>query len=137
MLEHLHRHIIGELEQSAKTDTVFVVTAVLFNLLVLGINWGVASARQPTTAGNVILVVLVVVTLLINSFVVLALQNGRRTRLTLIGGVIQMYKDNGVDKYYDPALLGTYGTRYNLFTAVIICLAGIAVFVPLIQKFIG
>jgi hypothetical protein len=137
MLEHLHRHIVGELEQSSRTDTVFVVTAVLFNLLVLGINWSVASANQPSTAGNVILVVLILVTLFINFFVVSALQNGRRTRLTLIGGLIQMYKDNGVDKYYDPALLGTYGTRYNLFTAVIICLAGIAVLVPLIQKFLG
>ncbi len=137
MLEHLHRHIIGELEQSARTDTVFVVTAVLFNLLVLGINWSVASAKQPSTAGNVILVILILVTLLINSFVVMALQNGRRTRLSLITGLLQMYKDNGVDKYYDSALLGTYGTRYNLFTGVIICLAGIAVLVPLIQKFLG
>ena len=137
MLEHLHRHIVGELEQSARTDTVFVVTAVLFNLLVLGINWGVASAKEPSTAGNVILVVLILVTLCINAFAVSALQNGRRTRLTLIHGVIQMYKDNGVDKYYDSALLSRYGTRYNLFTAVIICLAGIAVSVPLIQKFLG
>jgi hypothetical protein len=137
MLEHLHRHIISELDQSARTDTVFVVTAVLFNLLVLGINWSVASAKQPSNVGNLILVVLIIITLLINFFVVLALQNGRRTRLTLISGLIQMYKDNGVDKYYDQALLSTYGTRYNLFTAVIICLAGIAVLVPLIQKFLG
>jgi len=110
MLEHLHHHIVGELQQSSRTDTVFVVTAVLFNLLVLGINWGVASAEEQTAASNVILVVLIMVTLLINSFVVLALQSGRRTRLTLISGTLQMYKDNGVDKYYDPLLLSTYGS---------------------------
>jgi hypothetical protein len=44
MLEHIHNHIVTELQQSAKTDTVFVVTAILFNLIVLSINWGVASA---------------------------------------------------------------------------------------------
>ena len=38
MLEQVHEHIIGELRQSARTDTVFVVTAIAFNLIVLGIN---------------------------------------------------------------------------------------------------
>jgi hypothetical protein len=137
MLEHIHNHIVTELQQSAKTDTVFVVTAILFNLIVLSINWGVASTEKASLAVNLIFAVLIAVTLFINSFAILALQSGRKTRLTLINGLVQMYKDNGVDKYYDPVLLGTYGKRYNLFTAVIACLAGIAVIVPLVQKVFG
>jgi hypothetical protein len=33
MLKQVHDHIIGELNQGARTDTIFVVTAVLFNLM--------------------------------------------------------------------------------------------------------
>lgn len=36
MLKEIHGHIVDELQQNAKTDTVFVVAAVLFNLAVLG-----------------------------------------------------------------------------------------------------
>nr|MEE4269157.1 hypothetical protein [Candidatus Krumholzibacteria bacterium] len=43
MLKEIHGHIVNELQQNARTDTVFVVAAVLFNLVVMGINWGVAS----------------------------------------------------------------------------------------------
>jgi hypothetical protein len=42
MLKEIHGHMVNELQQNAKSDTVFVVSAVLFNLVVLGINWGVA-----------------------------------------------------------------------------------------------
>ena len=43
MLKEIHQHIVQELQQSSKTDTIFVIAAVLFNLTVLGINWGVAQ----------------------------------------------------------------------------------------------
>ena len=45
MLERVHQHIVDELQQSARTDTIFVVTAVIFNLVVLGIN-----SEQPAVA---------------------------------------------------------------------------------------
>ncbi|MCA9918398.1 MAG: hypothetical protein KC445_10630 [Anaerolineales bacterium] len=37
MLNELHNHIVNELGQSSRTDTIFVVTAVVFNLIVLGV----------------------------------------------------------------------------------------------------
>ena len=46
MLREVHEHVVGELQQNARTDTVFVVTAVQFNLVVLGIKWGVTSASS-------------------------------------------------------------------------------------------
>ncbi len=53
MLSDLHNHIVGELQQNSRTDVVFVVSAVLFNLVVLGINWGVASeANNPDQAAG-------------------------------------------------------------------------------------
>ena len=38
MLKEVHQHIVQELQQSSKTDTIFVISAILFNLAVLGIN---------------------------------------------------------------------------------------------------
>jgi hypothetical protein len=45
-----------------------------------------------------------------------------------------MYKDQGVDGYYDPSLLSNYNTRYNLFILVVVVLGLIAIIVPFILK---
>jgi len=140
MLKEIHGHIVHELQQSSRTDTVFVIAAVLFNLVVLGINWGVASeaAKGHDTARNdFILGLLVVATLLINVFANRALLAGRATRERLLGGLNRMYEDNDVAKYYDQGLLGTYRTRYTLFTLVLIVLALIAIGVPLVARSMG
>lgn len=140
MIERVHEHVVSELQQSSKTDTVFVVTAVLFNLIVLGINWSVADtaydgSRPPSY--DLILGLLIITTFIIDVFTVRALFTGRKTRIKLINGLISMYRDNGVDKYYDESLLDAYSARYSLFTGVIICLALISIVVPLLQRMIG
>ncbi len=140
MLREVHEHVVGELQQNARTDTVFVVTAVLFNLVVLGINWGVTSASSGGVhppQNDWILGVLIFATLLINSFAGRALLAGRDTRRKLLSGLVTMYKDNDVDKYYDASLLDVYGTRYKLFFAVIVSLASMSIVVPLLVRLLG
>ncbi len=139
MLREIHEHIVSELQQSSRADTVFVVTAVLFNLIVLGINWGVASetGRGGGTQNDWILAVLIGASTFINFFSIRALLAGRDTRKKLASGLIVMYKDNGVEKYYDASLLDTYQTRYRLFVAVLFSLFAISVVVPLMERFMG
>jgi hypothetical protein len=140
MLKEIHGHIVDELQQNAKTDTVFVVAAVLFNLVVLGINWGVASeaAKGNSTGQNdFILGILIAGTILINAFAGRALIAGRSSRERLLTGLKRMYEDNDVAKYYDDDLLGTYRARYTLFTLVLAVLAAIAIAVPLIARSMG
>jgi hypothetical protein len=136
MLERVHEHIVGELGQSARTDTIFVITAVVFNLVVLGINSAVAgeAADGGDVTSDTILGVLVVVSLIINTIAVAALYVGRATRSKLLEGLLAMYRDNEVAQYYDAALLTNYGRRYWLFTGVIVCLALTAIVVPLIIR---
>jgi len=137
MLKQIHGHIVNELQQNSRTDTVFVVAAVLFNLVVLGINWGVAgeAAKGHDAARNdFILGLLIVGTLLINVFAVRALKAGRTSREKLLQGLSRMYEDNDVSRYYDDDLLGTYHARYTLFTLVLAVLAVIAIAVPLITR---
>jgi O-antigen/teichoic acid export membrane protein len=43
MIERVHEHLTGELKQNARTDTVFVLAAILLNLVLLGINSSVAG----------------------------------------------------------------------------------------------
>ena len=72
MLEHVHKHIVAELQQSARTDTVFVVTSVVFNLVVLGINWSVAESAtrhwNPSSASEWIFPLLLAATVAVNVF---------------------------------------------------------------------
>jgi len=137
MLEQVHQHIVSELQQSSRTDTIFVVTAVVFNLVVLGINSAIAETAASYSGGasdDIILGVFIAMSLLVNSIAITALHFGRGTRDKLLKGLLAMYCDNDVDQYYDSSLLMNYGKRYLLFIGVIICLAITSIVVPLIIR---
>ena len=149
MLNQVHDHIVSALGESSRTDTIFVLTAIVFNLIVLGINSSVSLGaveeqwttieEQTLSTGtlDLILAVFIAMTVLLNVVAVAALALGRRTRRTLLDGLVAMYRDNDVDRYYDPSLMSNYGVRYLLFTGVIATLAVTAIVVPLIIRFAG
>jgi len=137
MLGQVHDHIVRELSESSRTDTIFVLTAIIFNLIVLGINSGVSTAATEegdTVTYDLLLAVFIAMTILLNIVAVTALIMGRRNRLTLISGLVSMYRDNEVDKYYDPSLVSNYGVRYLLFAGVIATLAITSIIAPLIIR---
>src|SRR5215471_14311716 len=140
MIDKVHEHAVSELQQNARTDTVFVITAVAFNLIVLAISWNVASwnyNHQRAAGSDWILGLLVLATLVINSLAIRALMLGRATRTRLLTGLVQLYRDQGVDKYYDPDLLRSYGTRYTLFAGVVGAVGLVAILVPLAERLFG
>ena len=61
---------------------------------------------------------------------------GRQTRKKLLRGLLAMYHDNDVERYYDASLLSNYGKRYLLFMGVILALAATSIAVPLIIRFV-
>ena len=139
MLKEVHDHITSELNQGARTDTIFVITAIAFNLIVLGVNSGIAgsatdSYNQDTLSEDIIMIVFTILLLMVNTISITALTVGKTTRQKLITGLIKMYTDNQVDKYYDTDLLKNYNVRYTLFTGVILCLGITAIIVPLIIR---
>lgn len=139
MIEKVHQHIINELQQGARTDTIFVITAILFNLIVLAVNSGIAGnavSDKPRASDDVILVIFIFLILIVNLVSVRALSTGKKNRTLLIQGLLSMYRDNKVDQYYDPSLLANYDKRYLLFSIVILCIALIAGVVPLAIRFI-
>lgn len=137
MLKQVHEHIVSELQQNARTDTIFVVTAIVFNLIVLGINSAVAGeAANPnaSSANDLILVVFIIMSMFVNGIAVVALNSGKLAREKLLGGLIRMYQDNEVAQYYDASLTKGYGKRYLLFIGVILCLALTSIIVPIIIR---
>ena len=132
MIERVHEHIISELQQNARTDTVFIVAAILLNLLALGINSAVASGRENDATMWIVFFTFVCLVIVVNVVAEIGLVKGRQTRMKLLNGLLKMYKDQKVDGYYDASLLSNYNTRYNLFLLTVVVTGLIALIVPLV-----
>ncbi len=132
MIERVHEHIIAELQQNTRTDTIFILTAVILNLLALGINSGVASGRGNDVTMWIVFFTFVCLIIVVNFVAEVGLIKGRQTRIKLLNGLLKMYKDQGVDGYYDASLFSNYNTRYNLFLLTVVVTGLIALIVPLV-----
>jgi hypothetical protein len=134
MIERVHEHIIGELKSNTQTDTIFILTAVILNLVTLGINSAISAASRNNTSQSIVMFIFVALILVINFVAEIGLIRGRQMRKKLLDGLLKMYKDQGVEGYYDPSLLSDYKTRYNLFMLVVLFTGVIAIVIPFIIK---
>ena len=132
MIERVHQHIIEELQQNTRTDTIFIITSIFLNLLTLAVNSSIAQGKSASR--TIVMLIFVSLTIVVNFVVIIGILKGKQTRSKLLGGLIKMYKDQGVDGYYDSSLLTNYNTRYNLFILVVVFLGLIAIVVPFITK---
>jgi hypothetical protein len=134
MIEHLHNHITSELQQNSRTDTIFILSAILLNLITLAINSGMVEKSRTDNSMLIVMFLFVVLIVLVNMVVIIGLQKGKQTRTKLVTGLMEMYRDKNVDKYYDPSLLGNYNIRYNLFIMVVTFTGIIAIIVPFVLR---
>jgi hypothetical protein len=134
MIEHVHNHITSELNQNTRTDTIFILTAIFLNLVTLAVNSGMVKDSRTDKSTLIVMFIFVSLIVLVNMVVVIGLLKGKETRGKLLGGLIKMYQDQGVDKYYDISLLSNYNLRYNLFIMVVIFTGIIATVVPFILR---
>ncbi|TET13616.1 MAG: hypothetical protein E3J77_06575 [Actinobacteria bacterium] len=134
MIEQIHKHLVSELQQNTRTDTIFIITAILLNLLSLGINSAMAGESREDTSLFLVMFIMVALVIVVNVVVITGLIKGKQTRGKLINGLIKMYKDNNVDKYYDSSLLLNYNIRYNLFILVVVFIGTIAIAIPFIVR---
>jgi hypothetical protein len=136
MIEYVHKHITSELDQNTRTDTIFILTSIILNLITLAVNSSIAtsSRRSADTSMLVVMFVFICLIIVVNLVAVIGLIKGKSTREKLLKGLIDMYKDQNVDKYYDASLLGNYNLRYNLFILVVVFTGVIASVVPFILR---
>jgi hypothetical protein len=130
MIERVHEHIVTELQQNARTDTIFVLTAIVLNLLSLGVNSGISTSSEGWTIP--IMWTFVALVLVVNFVAEIGLIRGRQTREKLLTGLLKMYKDQGVEGYYDQSLLSNYNVRYNLFMLVVLFTGLVALIIPFV-----
>ncbi len=133
MIERVHEHIINELGANTRTDTIFVLTAIILNLITLGINSGIASSERSDTT-TIVMFTFVALIIVVNFVAEIGLIRGRQMRKKLLSGLMKMYKDKGVEGYYDPSLLSDYTTRYNLFMLAVLFTGLIAIIIPFIIR---
>jgi hypothetical protein len=134
MIEHVHNHITSELQQNTKTDIIFIMAAIVLNLVSLAVNAGMAANSRTQESLLIVMFLFVVLVVLVNIVVIFGLIKGKQTREKLLNGLIMMYKDQQVDKYYDHSLLSNYSVRYNLFIMVVVCTGVIAIIVPFVIR---
>jgi hypothetical protein len=134
MIEHVHTHITSELQQNTKTDIIFILTSIALNLITLAVNSGFVEQSRTDKSSLAVMFVFVILIVLVNIVVIIGLVKGRQTRNKLIKGLMAMYRDKDVAKYYDETLLSNYNVRYNLFIMVVVCTGVIATIVPFILR---
>jgi hypothetical protein len=134
MIEHLHEHITSELQQNTRTDTIFILSSISLNLITLGINSGMVEKSRTENSMLVAMFLFVVLIVLVNIVAIVGLLKGRQTRNKLVAGLIKMYRDKDVAKYYDESLLGNYNVRYNLFIMVVSFTGLISIIVPFVLR---
>ena len=132
MIDKLHDHIQEELKTNARTDTVFIIAAILLNLLTLGINAALAASEDTSGTTTAVLVTFILLVLVINAVAIVGLSKGKQTRSKLLEGLELMYADQGVSKYYDHSILANYNARYVLFILTVTCTGATAIVVPVI-----
>jgi hypothetical protein len=133
MIERVHEHIIAELGTNARTDTVFVIVAILLNLITLGINSGLASSEGGTTR-TIVMFTFAALIIVVNFVAEIGLIRGRQMRRKLLDGLMKMYKDQGVEGYYDSSLIGDYRVRYNMFIIAALFTGLIALIIPFVIR---
>lgn len=133
MIEHVHQHIVEELRLNTKTDTVFVITALLLNLVTMGVNAAVAASSDGNTT-TIVMFLFVILIVVVNLVAEVGLIKGRQTRTKLLRGLIKMYEDSNVAAYYDASLLEAYKVRYNLFMLTVLVTGLLAIIIPFIIR---
>jgi len=134
MIEHVHKHIINELQQNTRTDTIFILTSILLNLVALGVNSALVKDSRTDNSLLIVMYLFVFLIIVVNTVVIFGIIKGKQTRQKLVDGLLKMYKDQGVDKYYDESLLSNYSVRYNLFIMVVVSTGVIALVVPFVVR---
>ncbi|MBL7148708.1 MAG: hypothetical protein ISS80_01410 [Candidatus Cloacimonetes bacterium] len=134
MIEHVHKHITSELGQNTRTDIIFVLTAILLNLISLAVNSGFVEKSRTEATYLVVMFIFVALIIVINLVAIFGLLKGKQTRSKLLNGLLSMYKDQKVEKYYDSSLLSNYNIRYNLFILVVVCTGLISIIVPFVIR---
>jgi amino acid transporter len=151
MKERIHQQISHELKQATRLDVKIVIIGIVITLILFFMAMGFAAStvgsvtgeltagltRAPVTMSfnvspTIVMFILIIAVFAINWFSVRALLNNKKERAKLTEGLMKLYKDEGVDQYYDGSIFKSYETRYNIFSVILAILGAVSIIAPLV-----
>ena len=147
MKEKIHEQISHELKAATRLDIIITITAIIVSLILFSVSmifaqgttdsiYGLLGLTQKTTvitASVIVMFVSVVANIAVVFCAVRALLKNKKLRAELNEGLVKLYKDSKVDKYYDGSIFKGYETRYNLFASMLIAVGAVSVIAPLVS----
>ena len=138
MIEGIHKHLLSELDRAGRTDTVFVLAGVCFNLLILFVNWVQASRITSTYQNNdqdapFIFALFLLGTVVVSSACLLTLANSRKICVKLHESLMKIYEKTEVAEFM-PTDIGKLGNKRFILSFLVVGGTGLlAVLVPFIE----
>ena len=129
MKEQIHAHLLKEMEQASKGDTVFVICAVLFNLVVLAVNSAVAIGKSQLSV--LVFSIFMLGSVLVTVSAIVALRNASKACNIYRESLLWLYQSEGVDKYWPTQLNSANKVRFILYYLIVLFTAFMAVCIPL------
>jgi len=69
MIQYVHKHITSELQQNTRTDIIFILTAILLNLIAMSVNMGMSGESRTDNAMLIVMFVFVCLIVLVKMVV--------------------------------------------------------------------
>ncbi|WP_300427358.1 hypothetical protein [uncultured Thalassolituus sp.] len=132
MLEQVHSHLVKEMEQAARGDTIFLASAVIFNLVVLGVNSAVAAGKSSLSI--LVFAIFVVGSIVMTISAIVALRNGAKACSIYRQALLHLYEENNVAKYWPHELELRSNLRFKLYFLIISLTGFMAVLVPVLVE---
>ncbi len=146
MKERIHEQIATELKQAMRADTVTVVITITVSFLLFvaasifaaqstgSIIGGLTGfkANSINAANTIIMFVIILATVAIDWYAVSTLLAHKKQRNKLNEGLMKLYKDEGVEQYYDGSIFKGYEKRYDLYAIIIAAVGIVSVITPLV-----
>ena len=147
MKERIHEQISNELKQAMRMDTVTVIIAITVSFILFiaaaifaahttgSIVGGLSGFRATSinTANTIIMFVIIIATVAIDWYAMRTLLNHKKQRGKLNEGLMKLYKDEGMDQYYDGSIFKGYETRYDLYMVMLAAVGAVSVITPLVM----
>ena len=147
MKERIHEQISNELKQAMRIDTITVIIAIVvsFTLFIAAMVFAAQTtgsivgglsgfrATSINTANTIIMFVVIIATVAIDWYAIHTLLNHKKQRGKLNEGLMKLYKDEGMDQYYDGSIFKGYETRYDLYTVILGAVGAVSVIAPLVM----
>jgi capsule polysaccharide export protein KpsE/RkpR len=146
MKERIHEQISNELKQASRMDTIVVIVAIVVSFILFSLAMGFAFAstgsimssitgmatKSVNTAPTIIMFICIAATVAIDLCAVRVFLKNKARRAKLNEGLMKLYKEEGVDQYYDVSVFKGYETRYNLYTVILTAVGAVSVIAPLV-----